>query len=66
MGAISSIVLNIFCERFLFFGPDSAFPRSLNDARMVMMLNLACVYSMRSEYDKCKQILHQVTSNEKS
>lgn len=41
-----------------------SFPKTLNDARTVMMLNLASVYCARSEYEKCKQILHQIASLE--
>lgn len=38
------------------------FPKTLNDARSMMLLNLASVYCIRSEYEKCKQILHQIAS----
>lgn len=38
------------------------FPRTLNNARMVMVLNLANVYALRSEFQKAKQTLHKIAA----
>ncbi|XP_066928082.1 CCR4-NOT transcription complex subunit 10-like [Clytia hemisphaerica] len=49
-----------FDQETLELSTVDTFPKSLGSARMVMMLNLASVYAIRAEYDKCKQILHQI------
>lgn len=36
------------------------FPQSLNEARSSFLVNLAGVYSLRSEFDKARKCLQQV------
>lgn len=36
------------------------FPQSLNEARATFLVNLAGVYSLRSEFDKARKCLQQV------
>lgn len=36
------------------------FPQSLNEARASFLVNLAGVYSLRSEFDKARKCLQQV------
>ena len=37
------------------------FPQSLSEARASFLVNLAGVYSLRSEFDKARKCLQQVT-----
>jgi len=39
------------------------FPQSLNEARATFLVNLAGVYSLRSEFDKARKCLQQVRSH---
>lgn len=41
---------------------NDLFPSSIQEARAVMLLNLASAYSLRNENDKAKRILQQVVS----
>ena len=42
------------------------FPKDFNEARSIMMLNLASAYCLRSEYEHCKQVLRQINASELS
>lgn len=44
----------IVCEKMYF-------PQSLSEARASFLVNLAGVYSLRSEFDKARKCLQQVT-----
>ena len=63
-GTSSTFKVNNFVVFFCFYSTACEkmyFPQSLSEARASFLVNLAGVYSLRSEFDKARKCLQQVT-----